>query len=628
VALFHGGAVETKETVPANFHLRMEVKLVRGHGTVRFHTPGAGEKLEGLFLHFSEAPHCPGLLASELREVFGKAAVSTGWEGWARLGEWFCLEIITVDRRTHLRVNGVKYEPGPLPHFSPAAGVLRLWNNGFGDSEVAFRNIEIKDLKPPEETGWVQLFNGKNLTGWEQHPKPSAVWAVEDGVLVGRGDNHYLLSKRKDYQNFHLRVQAQINAQGNSGVLFRCRPAIAPDQPGYEAEILNAPTFTRTGSLFRWPSAEPILQRFEGPLRLADTWFTLEVIARGDRLTVKRNGLITADARDQQYARGQIALQSQGKNTVVRFRKIEIKEWPPTYKDDRERLQGHWVAESIDDGRQLPRELCAQFRLTFTGGKGRLTMPEAAGASSGVFHLDETATPRKIDVISEEDRKGRFGIYRFDGDRLVLCIGEDDEKDRPTEFSSRGGSRRMVVVLKRTAAPEPEWFKLFNGKDLTGWRKHPVLQGKWRVEDGVLIGERVTGYLLSERQDFRNFHLRVEAKVRGDSGVFFRAKQTSGASSGWEANMQTSNEEVGTLLSGRNRMPQVRKVHVPADTWFTMEILAEGDHITIKVDGTTTVDYRSDPAAARMGHFALQVFCRDRATVVHFRKIEIKELPD
>jgi uncharacterized protein (TIGR03067 family) len=121
-------------------------------------------------------------------------------------------------------------------------------------------------------------------------------------------------------------------------------------------------------------------------------------------------------------------------------------------KDDKERLQGRWVAISVDNGRQLPKELCAQFSLTFTGGKMKMRtfMPDA---SEAIFHLDETAKPKRIDII-DEDRKGQFGIYRFDGDCLAICVGEDDEKDRPIQFSSKGGNRRLVAIFKRATEPD------------------------------------------------------------------------------------------------------------------------------------------------------------------------------
>jgi hypothetical protein len=42
------------------------------------------------------------------------------------------------------------------------------------------------------------------------------------------------------------------------------------------------------------------------------------------------------------------------------------------------------------------------------------------------------------------------GIYRFDGDRLVLCI--DDVNGRPSEFTTAAGTTRQVMVLKRAPA--------------------------------------------------------------------------------------------------------------------------------------------------------------------------------
>jgi uncharacterized protein (TIGR03067 family) len=135
-----------------------------------------------------------------------------------------------------------------------------------------------------------------------------------------------------------------------------------------------------------------------------------------------------------------------------------LKARPPTYKDDKERLQGHWVAESVDNGRQLPKEVCDQFTLTFTGSKMKMRalLPDP---SHNIFHLDETAKPKQIDLINEEERRGTFGIYRFDGDRLVLCMGEDDQKDRPTEFTSKGGVKRMLGVFKRAVEPSGELEK-------------------------------------------------------------------------------------------------------------------------------------------------------------------------
>src|SRR5262245_5518795 len=98
--------------------------------------------------------------------------------------------------------------------------------------------------------GWVQLFNGKDLTGWETHEKDQAKWEAQDVVIVGTGKVGHLYSKRDDFENFHYRMEAMINDKGNSGQYFRTK--MQPGfPPGYEAQI-NATHGDpiRTGSLY------------------------------------------------------------------------------------------------------------------------------------------------------------------------------------------------------------------------------------------------------------------------------------------------------------------------------------------------------------------------------------------
>jgi hypothetical protein len=71
---------------------------------------------------------------------------------------------------------------------------------------------------------------------------------------------------------------------------------------------------------------------------------------------------------------------------------------------------------------------------------------------------------------------------------------------------------------------------------------------------------------------------------------------------------------------------------VPPDTWFTQEIEAVGNHIIIKVNGKTTVDYvdktnyDGKKHSFKSGHFAFQQ--HDPGSQVWIRKIEVLELPD
>jgi hypothetical protein len=72
----------------------------------------------------------------------------------------------------------------------------------------------------PAEPNWVQLFNGKDLTGWVNVGKEQ--WTVEDGTIYGVGvtkEYGYLRTEKK-YVDFDLTLRFKVEADGNSGVFF------------------------------------------------------------------------------------------------------------------------------------------------------------------------------------------------------------------------------------------------------------------------------------------------------------------------------------------------------------------------------------------------------------------------
>ncbi len=188
---------------------------------------------------------------------------------------------------------------------------------------------------------------------------------------------------------------------------------------------------------------------------------------------------------------------------------------------------------------------------------------------------------------------------------------------------------------EKKAVNETGWVPLFNGKDLTGWKTFPKGPGKWKVEDGVLIGSGPASHLFSERGDYENFHFRVEAKIndKGNSGQYFRTKFGGGFPAGYEAQINATHGDpvrTGSLYPSSGDMRKVKEnlvlksPHKP-DEWFTQEVIAVGDKITILVNGKKTVEWRDPKWRYKKGHFALQQ--HDPGSVVQFRKIEVKELP-
>jgi sulfatase modifying factor 1 len=180
------------------------------------------------------------------------------------------------------------------------------------------------------DNGWVSLFNGKDLTGWKTF-KPE-YWAVTNGELVSRTPADgtrgvVLFTERDDYDGFHVRMEVKINKGGDSGLKFR-RPSV--EKHGYQAQIYLGPGNILTGSLFKTSEWTQPLVGVPEALVAPDTWFTLEVIAQGNHLLVKVDGKTVVDCIDATYSRGHLELVAGRPGTVVQFRRIEIKELPPS----------------------------------------------------------------------------------------------------------------------------------------------------------------------------------------------------------------------------------------------------------------------------------------------------------
>ncbi len=186
-----------------------------------------------------------------------------------------------------------------------------------------------------------------------------------------------------------------------------------------------------------------------------------------------------------------------------------------------------------------------------------------------------------------------------------------------------------------TAADEPGSRSLFNGKDLAGWEGDTTL---WKVEGEAIVGDSPGikhNQFLCTKEEFGDFELKLEFRVKdgaGNTGVQFRTKKLPNTSevSGYQADL--GDKYWGCLYdeSRRNKIlvpasPELEKVLKKAD-WNEYTIRAEGDHITLNINGVTTVDYQEpDAEIARSGIIALQVHSGGPMRV-DFRNIRIKSL--
>ncbi len=110
-------------------------------------------------------------------------------------------------------------------------------------------NSPVKSDKTDED-GYVQIFDGKTLNGWEGD---STYWRVEDGKLVGEVTpatilerNSFIIWKGGITENFELKVEYKISAHGNSGINYRSDEIkdIPYALTGYQADIEGGTRYT------------------------------------------------------------------------------------------------------------------------------------------------------------------------------------------------------------------------------------------------------------------------------------------------------------------------------------------------------------------------------------------------
>ena len=209
-----------------------------------------------------------------------------------------------------------------------------------------------------------QLFNGKDLAGWEGNPK---LWSVQDGAITGKtsdsGDtkinhNTFLIWKDGTVADFELTFKYRIE-KGNSGVQYRSKKledgAFGPIVSGYQADFEAGTTYS--GILYEERGRGILAQRgqkteieaasgkpdfkvnatgsvgdsseIQAAIKHED-WNDYKIVAKGNHVQHFINGKQTVDVTDKDAARapkeGILALQIHvGPAMVVQFKELLLK---------------------------------------------------------------------------------------------------------------------------------------------------------------------------------------------------------------------------------------------------------------------------------------------------------------
>ena len=198
--------------------------------------------------------------------------------------------------------------------------------NGPDGGQWSWTGVRAPSLRRTGIPKWgqpVELFNGKDLTGWRQDkPNATPAWKVDNGALVSPGHGPELINNSK-FEDFKLHVEFNIGQNANSGIYLRGRYEVQ-----METDSIQEPPSHHTGGIYGFIAPMPELPR------KADEWQTFEITLVGRTVTVVQNGQtiinkqeipgITGGALDSHEGLpGPIYLQG-SENGHVLFRKITI----------------------------------------------------------------------------------------------------------------------------------------------------------------------------------------------------------------------------------------------------------------------------------------------------------------
>ena len=230
------------------------------------------------------------------------------------------------------------------------------------------------EMNAADEEGFVSLFNGKDLEGWDGNPK---FWSIKDGTITGQTTkenptkgNTFIIWRNGNVDDFELRLQYKI-INGNSGIQYRSKDFGNWVVGGYQGDFEAGNTYS--GILYEEKGRGILAQRGQmtsvvrngdkhrvevlGSLGASEDiqshinkedWNDYKIIAVENRFVHVINNRVTAividNDDDKRVGSGILALQLHaGPPMTVQFRNIKIRKLKPV------QVGGVWKVEVFSD---------------------------------------------------------------------------------------------------------------------------------------------------------------------------------------------------------------------------------------------------------------------------------------
>ena len=183
-----------------------------------------------------------------------------------------------------------------------------------------------------KDEGWITLFNGKNLEGW-QASENQGTFTVKDGELVVNGARSHLFYagpvRRHNFKNFEFRADVKTTKGSNSGIYFHTafQPTDWPSK-GFECQVNQThPDPKKTGSLY---NIKNVMNT--SPVK-DDEWWTYDITVKGMQVTIKVNDKVVTeytfpDDAPRKPTSGTFCLQAHDPKSKTYYKNIKVKPLP------------------------------------------------------------------------------------------------------------------------------------------------------------------------------------------------------------------------------------------------------------------------------------------------------------
>lgn len=247
---------------------------------------------------------------------------------------------------------------------------------------------------------------------------------------------------------------------------------------------------------------------------------------------------------------------------------------------------GRWdITVQAADGTTYPSWLEVRLRkenelmASFVGRFGSMRYASKAEYSNGQLTV---TIPAQYEAAPKE----LVFTGKLSGDSLGGTVGDETGKAIPWT----GKRAPALTPAKSVAWGKP--IKLFNGKDLTGWKpRNKNNPNCWSVANGLMTNKTPCADIISE-QKFTDFkaHIEFQVPANGNSGVYLRGRYEVQISDGF--NQALDSLRMGAVYGWLK--PLVNAAKNPSE-WQTLDITLVGRKVTVVFNGQTIIDNETIP---------------------------------